>query len=40
MMINFVVAKRIARGVPYCTESKWCQIKEELTKLNIVSVAL
>jgi hypothetical protein len=39
-MINSVVAKRIALGVPYYTESKWCQIKEELTKLGIVLVAV
>jgi len=40
IVINFVVAKRIALGVLYYTESKWCQIKEELTKLNIVLVTL
>jgi len=39
IITNSVVAKLIALGVPYIV-SKWCQIKAELTTLNIVLVAL
>jgi len=40
IITNSFVAKLIALGLPYYIVSKWCQIKEELTKLNIVLVAI
>jgi len=35
---NSVVAKPIALGVPYYIVSKCCQIKEELTELNLTFI--